>query len=1090
MVELPPVVYEQSCSVGKIRHQLHPAVVTRVTNETLIPISPRIRERLWSLDNGSRVLITERASVALPEGVDGIIQLRQNKYVWRAHRLLNDLKIRLEELSLADLAKEAAHSWQNQVSYRAERRDASGHIPEGQEGLRPPQLGALFAIGAHWSLDAQPATIVMPTGTGKTETMLATLTAHGKSPILVVVPWDLLRLQTANKFQGLGLLRKLGVVPNDIINPVVGIITSRPKTEADIEMFTQCNVVVSTIGSLTFELDSLLPAAIAQRCKALILDEAHHVPAKTWSGLKSAFRSIPTLQFTATPFRRDGELVDGKVIFNYPLAAAQRDEYFKPIHFEPIYQPSGGRQADQAIAVAAVHKLRQNLEAGLNHLLMARCSSIARATVIEHIYRGLAPDLRPVLIHSKINDTETRLANLRSGASRVVICVDMLGEGFDLPQLKIAALHDSHRSLAILLQFIGRFTRVAGQDIGEATVVANIGDQDVAYSLERLYSEDADWNQVLSELSSNAVREHSELVAFLRASNRLDEEDDANVALSPQLLRPVFSTATYRAQQFFPNRFHHGLSSKLQVKGAWLNREMRTLYFVTRAEGRVRWTNAKGVLDREWTLFVLHHNEELGLLFLSSTDHSSLFPELAQHVTGQADLLQGERMFRMLGQINRLVFQNMGVKKHGRRNLSYAMYTGADVAVALGLAERSGSVKNNVSGTGWENGEKVSVGCSYKGRVWSREQGSIPEFVRWCAGVGAKLLDDSIVVDDIIANVLIPTEVTGFPKDKIVLTVEWPAEIIGIAEDRVVLTTPAFPAGLPITFVDLRYIDVAADNMRFSLSSDETGDFAEFTLTVGGENGYSVTQTAGDTVELTIGRGSGPLSQYLSEYPPLVRFVDLTELDGNMLIQPQDPRHLQIGEERFEAWDWTGVDLTKESYWKDSVSRVDSVQWKAAQHFIQGGFDIVFDDDGAGEAADLVCLKEENDRIRLTLIHCKYSGGKTSGERVKDVVEVCSQAIRSAKWKWRFSELGKHIQGREDRLTSLQRPTRYLAGNGLMLNEMIKMARFKPIEAEIVIVQPGLSVRDRTADQNLVLAAAVAYLKETIGCDMDIVCSE
>jgi len=114
----------------------------------------------------------------------------------------------------------------------------------------------------------------------------------------------------------------------------------------------------------------------------------------------------------------------------------------------------------------------------------------------------------------------------------------------------------------------------------------------------------------------------------------------------------------------------------------------------------------------------------------------------------------------------------------------------------------------------------------------------------------------------------------------------------------------------------------------------------------------------------------------------------------------------------------------------------------------------------------------------------------TLGERVKDVVEVCSQAIRSAKWKWRFSELRKHIQGREDRLTSLQRPTRYLAGNGLMLNELIKMARFKPIEAEIVIVQPGLSVRDRTADQNLVLAAAVSYLKETIGCDMDIVCSE
>jgi len=41
-------------------------------------------------------------------------------------------------------------------------------------GLRPPQLGALHAILAHRSMEAmEPTTIVLPTGTGKTETMLA-----------------------------------------------------------------------------------------------------------------------------------------------------------------------------------------------------------------------------------------------------------------------------------------------------------------------------------------------------------------------------------------------------------------------------------------------------------------------------------------------------------------------------------------------------------------------------------------------------------------------------------------------------------------------------------------------------------------------------------------------------------------------------------------------------------------------------------------------------------------------------------------------------------------------------------------------------
>lgn len=1091
MVELPPVIFEENHTIGKIFHQLQAGINGRVVNETLVHVSPRIREPLWSLECGTRVIVTERPRITLPEGVDGVIQRRKDMYVWQSHRLLNDFKVKLEDSSLAQFAGDTARSWQNKVSYRSEQRDPAGHVPRGQEGLRPPQLGALFAIGAHWALDSDPATIVMPTGTGKTETMLATLTAYRRSPLLVVVPWDLLRQQTAIKFQNLGLLRKLGVVPPEIINPVVGIIMSRPRSEADLDIFSSCNVVISTISALTFPAESILPAAIAQRCNALILDEAHHVPAKTWSKLRSAFCKIPTLQFTATPFRRDGELVDGKVIFNYSLVAAQRDDYFKHIHFKPIHQPSGGYQADRAIASAALDRLRQDIESGLNHLMMARCNSITRAERLERIYQELAPDLRPLLIHSGVIETEARIAELRSGASRVVICVGMLGEGFDLPQLKVAALHDSHRSLAILLQFIGRFTRSAGGDIGDATVVANIGDYDIAHSLERLYSEDADWNYLLSELSSNAVREHQELIDFLQTSTRLDEQCVTGVTLSPQLLRPVFSTAAYRAREFFPERFHQGLSPLHKVEGVWLNRDARALYFVTRTERRVRWTNAKGVLDREWTLFVLHHNAKLGLLFLSSTDHSSLFPDLAASISEDAVLLEGERMFRILGNINRLVFQNMGVKKHGRRNLSYAMYTGSDVTNALSATEGGGgSIKNNVSGTGWADGGRISVGCSRKGRVWTREQGSIPAFVRWCAGIGAKLLDDSIDVDHIIANVLIPTEVASFPANKTVLTIEWPAEIIGLAEERVVLTTSAFPDGLPIMFVDLTYIDVKEDCLRFALCCEEVGQFAELTLTIGGKNGYSVTQKVGELVTLTIAKRTQMLSEYLSDYPPLIRFVDLTELDGNMLIEPRDPRHLEISSERFETWDWTDVDFTKESYWKEGVTRPDSIQWKAAQHFVQGDFEVVFDDDSAGEAADLICLKEENDRIRLALIHCKYAGGKTPGERIKDVVEVCSQAVRSAKWKWRFSELGKHIQRREERLGSILRPTRYIAGNGLVLINLMKSARFKPIEAEIIIVQPGLSAARRTDDQNMVLAAAAAYLKETIGCDMDIVCSE
>ena len=55
-----------------------------------------------------------------------------------------------------------------------------------------------------------------------------------------------------------------------------------------------------------------------------------------------------------------------------------------------------------------------------------------------------------------------------SAKSLIAVCVDMLGEGFDLPELKIAAFHDIRKILAVTLQLAGRFMR-ARPALGAAT---------------------------------------------------------------------------------------------------------------------------------------------------------------------------------------------------------------------------------------------------------------------------------------------------------------------------------------------------------------------------------------------------------------------------------------------------------------------------------------------------------------------------------------------------------------------------------------------------------------------------------------------
>ncbi len=1088
---LPPLTIEWRYPVGSVSIVLRDSETQQITQTEESRISRATVVDVLTLANGERVIVTTRRNLTpVPPGVDGVLFDPGNgRLRWQYHRERAEFARRAEGEGRPALAVDREARWIDAVRLRAEVRRPDGTIDEDAGGLRPPQLGALHAIAAHWSIHGNPATVVMPTGTGKTEVMLAARAAFAKGPMLVVVPWDLLREQTARKFKVFGLLRKLGVLSGTAPNPVVGVISRRPETVADLAILNDCNVVITTPHSICMGSAEPLAREIASRCGTLVIDEAHHLASAKLTAFREAFASVPVLQFTATPYRRDKKLVDGQVIFTYPMRLAQRDGYFKKITFEPVYEIETSR-ADHAIAAKAVEVLRRDLAAGRTHVLMARCEDIKRAEAVFPLYQALAGDLNPMLVHSELDDTDDRIGQLRGGQCRIAVCVDMLGEGFDLPELKIAAVHDMHRSLAVLLQFTGRFTRKAGERVGDATVVGNIADTGVSEALEKLYSEDADWNDILSEMSSDAARDHAELVEFLRASRSLHDDSADTPPISKHLLRPPMSTITYRASTFRPERFHEGLSASVSVHGVWLHQPSSTLYFVTCAEPRLRWTRSKEVTDRQWNLFVLHYDETRGLLFVSSTDHDSLFADMAEAVGGDGTLIAGDAIFRSLGNIKRLVFQNIGVKKHGRRNLSFASYTGADVATALGLAERAGSIKNNLSGTGWENGERVAIGCSYKGRVWSREVGSIPALVRWCKAVGGKLIDPGIDTRQILANVLIAEEVTELP-GKEVLGIEWPVEILRQSEERLLLgLSPETETGSPLYLFELNFdgVDRAASRVLFSLLNSDGALAARFTLRVGGEGGFAVEQTEGGTVYIDAGKKSGTLAAYLTEYPPLVRFIDLCELDGNMLIKPQSPQNLALDESQFETWTWDNVDIGTESMWKAGVYRPRSIQEHVAKQYVDAGFDVVFDDDAGGEAADLICLKEEPDHVRLAMIHCKFAGGDDAGRRIKDVVEVSSQAVRSAKWKWRYRDLLRHMTGREERLRTATRPTRFLAGQPQSLSHFAKLERFKEIRAEIAIAQPGISHARRTDDQNMILAAAVTYLKETIGADLRIIC--
>ena len=126
----------------------------------------------------------------------------------------------------------------------------------------------------------------------------------------------------------------------------------------------------------------------------------------------------------------------------------------------------------------------------------------------------------------------------------------MLGEGFDLPQLKIAAIHDPHQSPAVTLQFIGRLTRVSN-DLGSAKFVANIANQSFNGAMVRLYQENADWSQIIQEISFQKIGREINRQKF---EEKFEGDDDLSkiMALNPY---PKASAVAYKVTAgWFPER--------------------------------------------------------------------------------------------------------------------------------------------------------------------------------------------------------------------------------------------------------------------------------------------------------------------------------------------------------------------------------------------------------------------------------------------------------------------------------------------------------------------------------------------------------
>jgi superfamily II DNA or RNA helicase len=976
----------------------------------------------------------------------------------------------------ADVVRE---SWSEKVSLRPEQRDEAGNVV--REGLRNPQLGAIHAIAAHWSASERPALVVMPTGTGKTEVMMASIGYQGPHKTLLLVPSNALRTQTFDKFVTFGVLKRVGVIPQDAGFPIVAMIKGKLTPQA-MGQLNEANCIVSTVSALL----SWEPAALQlllRNVELVIFDEAHHVPASSWNRLLELFAERRVLMFTATPFREDGRRIPGRIIYNYPLAKAQADGYFKPIHFKEVFEPDE-TLADEAIATEALKVLRSDLERGLNHCLLARVDRMTDAErLCTGVYQRLAPDLAPIVVHSGTPDTHKRLAAIRTGNHKVVVCVDMFGEGFDFPPLKIAALHTTHKSLAVTLQFTGRFTREA-QGIGDATLVANIADPKLNDAIADLYAEDSNWNTIIPELSARAIQSEVDFSDFLAAMETSERASDDMFSLN--ILKPKTSTVIYEVGRFNPRHFRKGVRGST-VERVWTSQERDVLVFITKSRIPIEWATIKETSNEIWDLFVLSHDPDQGLLYIHSSQKGSFHLELARAVSGpSATLIGGERIFRALSGINRLVFHNVGLYSKGAKT-RFRMFAGLDVGEAITPVLQAGAVKSNLFAVGYEDGKKVSVGASYKGRLWSMSSGAIPDWRRWCSFVARKVLDDSIATNGFLKHTLIPREVNSIPAKGImgaVLPIEW-----FLPEAESLRLTRGVRSVNPhdVEIEDVKIETASSVLMLFRIEGED--EPVSLRLKWGpGEGDFSVRHESGPQFSIGAEGSEVPLPEFFREHPPSVLFLDGSELMGGTLLDATEAFPMTFDMGRITGWQWEGSNIRVESKWKNGQERRESIQHHLIAKLIEEDNAFVIDDDDAGEVADVVEIRERGSDLLLRLYHCKFSSGNEPAARAKDLSEVCAQAVRSTRWTANPSHLFQHFVHRELHVRN-GRPTRFEKGTLRQLIGLSKRLQTLRLRYEVFVVQPGLSKAQLEAGLATVLAAASSYTGDITGSALQVISS-
>ena len=383
--------------------------------------------------------------------------------------------------------------------------------------LRIPQREGWTRIRDHFERDdaAREAGIVLPVGCGKSGLIAIAPYAVGARRALVIAPGTRIRGQLGNDLRSnseTNFYERCGVFPAQEGFPEAAIIATGRVNLDDIR---HCDIAVAIIQQIAGEENRWLDELARDFFDLVLIDEAHHNTALSWQQVKQRFPGARIINFSATPNRADGQLMEGEIIYSFPVLRAIEAGYVKRLRakmlrptelsyvdrsdgLERIIGPDEVRALGETDAefrrgivmsertlgsivdqsIAELRRLRQ--ETGEQRLkIIASALNLDHCIQITEAFR--ARGLRAGYVHSREGQANERVfQQLDRHELDAIVQARMLGEGFDHPYLAVAMVGSIFANLSPFVQFVGRIMRAIEQNApghprNQGVVVFHVG---------------------------------------------------------------------------------------------------------------------------------------------------------------------------------------------------------------------------------------------------------------------------------------------------------------------------------------------------------------------------------------------------------------------------------------------------------------------------------------------------------------------------------------------------------------------------------------------------------------------------------------